>query len=455
MAQQRAQVAMLVVAAFVALAAPCAVRADDTPPPRRRELPDYDGRPDREPDEVDALLWIPRLLTAPLHIVTEYLLRRPLGWLMTELERADVFTFLLDLFTFGEERQIGVFPTAFYDFGLSPSVGVYAYWHDLLVRGNHLSLHAATWGPEWLSLVAADRLTPRPDVSAGLRVEAVQRPDHIFGGIGWTATNDQRARFGRGIFDVSAYFEQRPWRRSGLVYVVGYRSVSYTDEGWEGEPSISERGGEELPTGLTTGYESVRLGAWLSLDTRPIDELSRGGARLGGHIEQHVAFGGLTEGLASSTSRWIRWGGELHLATDVLGRGRVLSIAGYVDLITAIDGSPVPFTELLDAGGQGPIFGFVAGTLRGQSLAAVRVEYIWPVWTFLDATLHVEAGNVFDEHFSDFALERLRLSFGVGVLPRYGGEHIFELSVAAGTEPFVNGAAVTSLRFVAGARNGL
>ncbi|HKU38809.1 MAG TPA: hypothetical protein VJR89_11700, partial [Polyangiales bacterium] len=79
------------------LALPEAALADT---PEKREVPDYDGR--EEPTTAgDVLLWVPRLLLSPLYLVSEYVIRVPLGFLLTAAERAQVPAFLYDLFTFG------------------------------------------------------------------------------------------------------------------------------------------------------------------------------------------------------------------------------------------------------------------------------------------------------------------------------------------------------------------
>src|SRR5690606_4216117 len=58
------------------------------PAPGRRPVPDY-GRAPESRDPAEALLWIPRVIFAPVHLVLEYLVRLPLGWLLraVELER--------------------------------------------------------------------------------------------------------------------------------------------------------------------------------------------------------------------------------------------------------------------------------------------------------------------------------------------------------------------------------
>ena len=62
--------------------APAATRG----PEDRRAVPDYDGRP--EPTTAgDIALWVPRVVLFPLYLVSEYLIRRPLGWLISTGER--------------------------------------------------------------------------------------------------------------------------------------------------------------------------------------------------------------------------------------------------------------------------------------------------------------------------------------------------------------------------------
>ena len=68
-----------------------------------RVPPDYDGRPS-EPSHPSGALWVPRVVLFPLWAVSEYVIRRPLGWVTTEAERANIQTLLLDFFTFGPDH---------------------------------------------------------------------------------------------------------------------------------------------------------------------------------------------------------------------------------------------------------------------------------------------------------------------------------------------------------------
>lgn len=439
--------------AMALLGAPQAAHAQEPVAPfaegERREVPDYDGRPEVDTtDAGDVALWIPRVLFSPLYLITEFLIRRPLGFIATELERLHAFTWFYDLFTFGPDRQAGVFPLALYEFGFSPSVGLYAYWDRFIIDENRISLRGSTWGTDWLSLVVSDRLVPSDQLLVTARFSALKRPDMMFRGIGFDATERPRARYQLERIDASLRFGQRPWRRTTLDYEVGYRSASFANSRWDQDPGVVDLG--QIPPGFRTGYNAVRFGAALVLDTRELRELMTGGVRVGVFAQQNVGFGGIDR------SRWVTWGGSLTLATDTLGNGRVLSVSGEVAFISPFDADDprtvVPFTELLDAGGQGPLKGFWPGEIYGQSVAALGVSYVWPIWVWLDAYVRATVGNAFGDHLTDFEPERLRLSFDLGVRPRVNGESSFEFLLGFGTDTFEDGTGLATVRFAIGTR---
>jgi hypothetical protein len=105
--------------------APASAAADDPP---KRELPDYEGRPPPAPSAGDVALWIPRIVFSPVYFTTEFLIRRPLGALLTWAERSNVPSVLYDFFAFGPNHKAGFAPLVFIDFGFNPSVGLYAFW---------------------------------------------------------------------------------------------------------------------------------------------------------------------------------------------------------------------------------------------------------------------------------------------------------------------------------------
>ena len=81
----------------------------------KRALPDYDGRGEEPADFGDGALWVPRVLAFPFYVISEYVLRRPMSWLVVTAERDDWPAAIMDFFTFGEDQKVGLIPTAFID----------------------------------------------------------------------------------------------------------------------------------------------------------------------------------------------------------------------------------------------------------------------------------------------------------------------------------------------------
>ncbi len=90
--------------------------SEPLPPPElrtgEREVLDYDGRGTAYDRSGSPLLWVPRVILFPLYVVSEYVVRRPLGWATVKAERSNLANLLVDWFTFGPDRQAGLVPTA-------------------------------------------------------------------------------------------------------------------------------------------------------------------------------------------------------------------------------------------------------------------------------------------------------------------------------------------------------
>jgi len=136
---------------------------------------------------------------------------------------------------------------------------------------------------------------------------------------------------------------------------------------------------------------------------------------------------------------------------DLNDRHRVLSLtvgARFADPLGS--DSEVPFTELTTLGGTEPMRGFVPGRLLGRSSLVADLAYRWPIWMWLDGSMHAELGNVFDEHLSDFEPKRLRWSASIGVESAGTPDAGIQLLVGVGSETFASGGRVNSFRFVLG-----
>ncbi len=165
-------------AVLLALGLVLEARADDV---GKRPLPDYKGRGDAPTTAGDVLIWVPRIALAPVYLVSEYVVRRPMKWAVINTEKTRWPFRLLD-FLF--DRPIGLVPTVLIDFGLRPTFGLYFFWNGLVVPEDDLRV-TASGGPDVVTSTLADRLTLDGGVwRVTLRGHASSRSDNVFYGLG-------------------------------------------------------------------------------------------------------------------------------------------------------------------------------------------------------------------------------------------------------------------------------
>lgn len=425
------------------------------PATERRAVPDYDGRPDAGPSAEDVLIWLPRILLGPVHLVLEYLVRAPLGALFTAMEREEWHVLLADFFTW-DERHAGLVPTAFYDFGFAPSVGLYFFWNDVGAPGHQLRVSGSFGGIDFLRASVWDRvlLSRAGQVEWTTRVEASTRPDRVFQGLGALSRQEDRARFEHSFVEGLVRLDIHPWRGSRLGVQAGVGWQSYDPDGYapvSDDPSLATAVQQGHISGLPPGfggYVAYRQRLELRLDTREVPPAPRHGIKIDALVEQGVDLTSVVD------RRWIRYGGVASAFVDV-GNERVFSLHVVAELADPLGEADVPFLEQAALGGSMlRLPGFLQNQLIGRSATVATLRYTYPVWVYLDASLFVSAGNVFDAHFSDFDPERLRLAWGFGLASIGDRDHGFELTLAFGTTPFVLGATVESVRLMVGGQAG-
>lgn len=416
----------------------------------RRATPDYDGRGADPTTPGDVAIWVPRILLSPLYFVSEYVIRRPLGWLITTAEQKQWPSAISNLFTFGPDKTAGVVPTFFLDLGFRASFGVYAFWDDLLGKGNHLRLHASTFGPDWLQGAVADKIPIGKDAFFDLRFEGVHRPDQIFHGLGPSTLQSDRTRYGIDKLQVRPVFETSWWRGSRVTVESGVRAVGFRDDACCDDPSLATKikeGTMAPPPGFNEGYTATFGRTELTVDTRELRPGSQTGMRVELELEQ-------ASNLRRSTDNWVRYGGSLGGFLD-LHNNRTFSVSAttlFVDPIS--DGATIPFTEQIVLGGSGPMRGFLYGRLIDRSAAVATVKYRWPIWVFLDGAIQGAVGNVFGPQLQDFETKLLRVSAAVGVETAGSADHTFEILAGFGTETIEHGANVNSARLLFGTNRG-
>jgi len=417
----------------------------------KRQLPDYDGRDGGPTKPGEPLLWVPRVLLFPAYVVSEYVVRRPIGALMAGAERAHLPETLYNFFMLDQERKVGWVPTFFVDFGFKPSAGVYFFWDDAFARGNDLRLHAATWGTHWLAGSVTDRIHLNRSDTFTLQASGIRRPDFRFYGTGAKSVEGNVSRFGADKLEASGTFGVALGGLSRLDAGLGARSVHFRDpEEYRrtSTPTRAAQGFFALPDGFERGYEAGFSRTQLRLDSRSSRPASQTGFRLDIEAEQGSAP------RAGSPSGWLRYGAIAGAFLDLNDRARVLSLSVATLFSDPLTNAPVPFTELVQLGGSQPMPGFVPGRLFGRSAFVTTLGYHWPIWVWLDGTIQAAVGNVYEKHLRDFDTSLLRFSGAVGFETAGISDNPVQLLVGFGTETFDQGAQINSLRFVFGTNRG-
>ncbi len=385
-----------------------------------RPLPDYDGRGPRPTTASDVALWGPRALAAPLYVVSEYVLRRPLGALVMTAEKNHWPEKALDLFTFDREHRAGLVPTGLVDFGLRPSVGVYFFLDG---KKNAVRAHAATWGKDWLKLTLTDRYAIDARTTFALRAEWLRRSDFVFHGVGPRTLHEDRTRFSADKLDARA-----------TLQIGGFSAAI-------GERAFRGRGGP-----CCDDYAVTFQRAELALDSRKPRPASGTGVRVELEAEHGVDVAGRRS--------FVRYGGSLGGAVAIDGAHRVLSLT-----VTALFADPLsgelPIPEHISLGGLQLMRGYLPGRLVDRSALVMTAQYTWPIWTFLDGTLQIAGGNVFGAHLDGLAARLLRMSAALGVRTIGSPDHRFEMLVGLGTETLEENLRVSSARVVFGGTHGL
>jgi hypothetical protein len=445
----RALRAIALAMAAVASSFSARARADESPTSPKRATPDYEGRPPPPPSVGDIAVWVPRVLLFPPYVVSEFIIRRPLGALVTTAERNNWAATLIDFFTFDPQHKSGLVPTAFFDFGLEPSAGLYFFWNDALFAGHDLRAHASYFGDDWVAVAASERFHTGRTSGMALDVRWVRRPDYEYFGEGPRTRQSASSRYLAMTLDAGPSWVQHI--APGITYGAraGARTNDFRDRGFRGDPSVDRSvaaGRFATPARYVDGYTAIYERLELTLDSRP-SEGPESGVRATGHVEHG------TDVRASPATSWVRYGGTVGASTDVWAR-RTFTLSATAEFADPVHGGPIPFTEEVVWGGDEPLSGYIPGRFHGRSAAAGSLTYTWPIWVWLEGRMGASVGNVFDVGLRDFRPGLLRASAGIGIQSTGSPDHRLELLVGFGTQTFDQGGRVDSFRLVIGGTHG-
>ena len=417
--------------------------------PEKRARPDYDGRGNLDAFDESPGWWVPRVLLFPLYFVNEFGFRRPLGAVITVAERDRWIDQVTSIFEFGPKNNYLIIPTALFDFGLLPSVGIYFAGDDVFHAHNSVRLYGATGGLHWLTASALDRYNwdnNRSSVSA--RFDFSRRPDLLFFGIGPDVRDDNRARYAMQRIEGSTSLRHSFFGESAASIGGGVRVMAFRGDVCCAEDSIPEKvaaGGYTAPPGYGTDYTLVFGRAALTLDTRPL----RPGPGTGVYLQTNVEL----DSDVKNDRNWVHYGGVAGASIDLNNRQRILKVQAGAQFVDPTGNGIVPFNELATLG-SALMPGFIDGWMTGNSNAFAQIGYTWPIWVYLDGQIRVSTGNAFGPHLEGLAPKKLRMSYDIGLASVGARDNAFEILFGLGTETFEQGGSITSVRLTFGSRRG-
>lgn len=416
----RAAAGLLVLAVTFGEIAPTQAQLAPEPPTaeERRDPEYYRGRsPAGRPEE--ALAWLGRILFAPVAIVTEIVLRRPIVAFLTWAEDENLLE-AIDV-VLEPDPNVSWSPTISFEAGVLALPGVHVTWRNFPWTGHSLHVDFAMGSTEFFAARLIEKTTVGP-VTFGLCGGAESRPERPFFGLGNDSPSDR------------TFFSERRTYLSGFVDV-GHEDHARVElsAGWSLEelgpgiaPSIETLGPLEQVPGFGL-YELGTARLQLSLDSRDHVE-DPGGVRFVGNTL--VAIDSRDDSRFFMTVEL-----DLEAGVEISAPGRVLIAHFYVANTVPFAEDPVPFNYLATLGWDRHR-GFIRGRWRGEAALMAELRYRYPIAYNVDALWLASVGNVFARDASDFDVGALTASFGAGLRTRRTGIDPIELTFALGTRRF-------------------
>jgi hypothetical protein len=416
---------------------PSAPPADAQLPPAsaapgvRRPVPRYDGRPEAAPDLAETLVWVPRAVLFPVHVVAEYGLRRPFIGAITWSEEHYVAPRLVRVFT-SEDGKRGAYPYFLVDMGMRPRLGVVAYADSFGHPDNDLRLTGSLARTDVFSVAAQNqtRLLRGRRASLVLRAGYAQSDTHRFQGTGPDSATSDAFLFALRQTDASVALEGplRGLGRAGLF--LRFRDARFGSSRYEGTDrdlatTHGAAGQPALPPGWE-GYQLLGTGAHVTLDSRSAETGGGSGVR----VEVDGAF---SLDPRNTEVRFGEWGAELAGFVDVSGHENVLGARVAARFQENAGPAAIPFTERIALGGNETMRGFLAGRMRGNSAFLAELQYRYAIWTFVDAELFTGLGNTFDGHLDGFRPGALFWTSGLSLRTNLSRDSSWGVGVALGS----------------------
>ncbi|HWE29888.1 MAG TPA: BamA/TamA family outer membrane protein [Polyangia bacterium] len=403
----------------------CPSSAGEEPPPDPARGDSYDGLR-HPPTWRDDLLAVPRIVLAPVRLLFEGLampMHRVLDW----DETYRVVHHIAAAVT-SRDGLIGVRPAFQYSISFAPLIGLRFFDQKLLGRGTDFEATAMTGGIHvFYGELVARPTPPLRALEVTIRATYNKRDDQIFAQIGYVGEDPNflmfRSRYAIDAVDAGGRltYAARPGLFLDVDTIFGVRRFGNgrtigSDRPIEEVYCIRDVAGlcnpntvdEVRVPGFVQGTQFFRGGVTLRADSR--DNWYRPSS--GALVEIGADW---SHGLGGDQSQYVHGHAALSAVLDLWRRSRALVVRIEAHDLEPIGYAPVPFSELIVLGGPDTFRGFRPGRFRNFSSLFAGLEYRWPIWMWMDATLFSEYGGVFGRGFEGFSVTRMLPDVGGGV----------------------------------------
>lgn len=390
---------------------------------------------EREKDPNELWLWVPRAALAIPRLAFS-VLTAPLG-LLQRFETKYRVSERIDELLWNDAHTIGVIPTAFYETGLSPSVGLRFINSDTFGEHERLFLRTAFGGGHnQLYYVSIDSGERFEDALQQLWVSYRRHENGRFYGAGdldlgpepppsqrfnaLSPPHAVRTRYDLEQVEigVTSYVDLEPLPPPFELRVqqrIRFRGVS-TDGPEKSTPFVDQVFSEESLVGL--GEEEVASYSELGMryDTRESTraDMPRALPSRGIYVD---AWSGVQVAVTGGEAPFGRLGVDVQPFFDLFRGDRVLRLrARFVSLVGPIE--RIPFADLPSLGGGLLLRGYPSRRFSGQATMLMSAEYRYPVQEGYALYGFVDAGRAY-AHTSDMhgsALLPSRFGFGGGLV---------------------------------------
>lgn len=401
------------------------------------------------------LLYVPRLLLVPVRLALrgafEVLLMAPRLEDEYQLQQLAKDVFFDDTLTYG------LFPTAFYETGLAPNIGL-RFVHKNLFGSREGLLVRAGYGGVYNQIYEASAHSGQRfsalRVSAGARYRVNDRVP--FFGIG---NADEGLLADRApplpVIDppiaVKSHYRARELRTM-LTVELALRShlwLTFTESVRHRTLSRATRDSHETPWvadayvgGAVTGFEKPLVDSYSELSLR-WDERRQVRADLPREIPSSgfllTNWLGVQHFLAGLESTFGRVGFDWQSFIDLYRGNRVLRLRVRGAMLL---GSPanIPFIDYLNLAGSSLLRGYQALRFRGLATVLVSIEYRYPVQENIQSFLFVDAGRALASLSDEMLPPRVGFGAGLSIHTFNRAMFRFELSTS------IDGGAFVALR---------